>query len=162
VAGGADSGVRSQYRLIYRYLFHRTGDSDRAADLTQETFASAARALASADTKEPLGLLYRTAQRRFIDELRRRRANPIVVQLDDVELEALPAGYGREIVAALRRALGTLSDDHRDVVVWKLFEDRSFAEIARRAGVSEDACKMRFSRALRALRAELEKEGIRP
>jgi RNA polymerase sigma-70 factor (ECF subfamily) len=109
-----------------------------------------------------LGLLYRTAQRRFIDELRRRRANPIVVQLDDVELEAVPAGYGREIVAALQRALRTLSDDHRDVVIWKLFEDRSFAEIARRSGVSEDACKMRFSRALRALRGELEKEGIRP
>lgn len=44
----------------------------------------------------------------------------------------------------------------------KVFEGRPFAEIASRVGASEGACKMRFSRGIRTLRALLEEEGIEP
>ena len=43
----------------------------------------------------------------------------------------------------------------------KLLEGRPFAEIARTIGTSEAAAKMRYSRALAALRVYLEAEGIR-
>jgi DNA-directed RNA polymerase specialized sigma24 family protein len=46
--------------------------------------------------------------------------------------------------------------------VLKLIEGHSFADIAHRLDTTEAACKMRLVRALEALRAELEKEGITP
>ncbi|MDX6514071.1 MAG: hypothetical protein QOE36_3575, partial [Gaiellaceae bacterium] len=70
--------------------------------------------------------------------------------------------YGAEVAAALGRALRTLPAAQRDVVVLKLINGLSFREIAERLGASEAACKMRLSRALERLRAELEREGVAP
>ena len=50
----------------------------------------------------------------------------------------------------------------REVVVLKLLRGASFTEIAAAVGTSEEAARMRFSRALRSVRAELEKEGFEP
>ena len=44
----------------------------------------------------------------------------------------------------------------------KLVHGRSFAEVAARTSTSEAASKMRFHRALQALREELEHEGMKP
>ena len=55
-----------------------------------------------------------------------------------------------------------MPDDQRRVVVWRLLEGRPFAEIAARLGTSEEACRMRFVRGLRALREEFEREGATP
>jgi DNA-directed RNA polymerase specialized sigma24 family protein len=42
----------------------------------------------------------------------------------------------------------------------KLLQGVSFAEIARRVGASEAACKMRFARGLESVRDELQKAGL--
>ncbi len=63
--------------------------------------------------------------------------------------------YGHGVAAALRDAIAALPESQRRVVVMKLLEGRSFAEIAARLGASEAACKMRLSRALERLRDEL-------
>ncbi len=55
-----------------------------------------------------------------------------------------------------------LEHDQQEVLTLKLLRGGSFAEIGRRLGVSEAAAKMRFVRALRSLRAELQREGIEP
>lgn len=44
----------------------------------------------------------------------------------------------------------------------KLLRGASFAEIASTLGTTEEAARMRFSRALRSVRADLEKEGVEP
>ena len=44
----------------------------------------------------------------------------------------------------------------------KLLRGMSFAEIAKRVGATEAACKMRFARGLESVRDELEREGIEP
>ena len=61
---------------------------------------------------------------------------------------------------ALADAFARLTDAQRRVIVLKLFDGRSFAEIAALPGSSEGACKMRFSRGLATLREELERKGI--
>jgi DNA-directed RNA polymerase specialized sigma24 family protein len=48
------------------------------------------------------------------------------------------------------------------VIVLKLLRGLSFAEIGAEVGVSEAAAKMRFKRALEALREELIERGIEP
>ena len=51
----------------------------------------------------------------------------------------------------LETALDSLSENHRDVILLRKFEGLSFAEIGRRLGKSEDACRMLFARAMTAL-----------
>ena len=72
------------------------------------------------------------------------------------------AEYGPSVAASLRAAVDRLPDAQRRVVVLKLLRGASFAEVAVALGTSEEAARMRFSRALRSVRADLEKEGIEP
>ena len=68
--------------------------------------------------------------------------------------------YGADVAAALRSAIDRLAPGQREVVVLKLLRGAKFAEIGARLGISTEAAKMRFARALEALRSELEKEGL--
>lgn len=70
--------------------------------------------------------------------------------------------YGPAEARAIARSIARLPRDQREVVVMKLIEGRPFAEIGLHLGVTEAACKMRFSRAIAALRSDLEKQGLRP
>jgi len=155
----AERAFRRHYGHVYRYVRRRTGDHHRAEELTQQVFADAAASLRDAESP-PLAWLYTVAKRRFADEARRRaRGEPLA-------LEAVPRvesrDYGRDVGAALRRGLARLPAGQEQVVVLKLLRGLRFAEIGELVGVSEDAAKMRFVRALEALRSELEEGGIEP
>jgi RNA polymerase sigma-70 factor (ECF subfamily) len=134
-----------------------------AEDITQEVFANAAAQLArSADDASPtLAWLYTVARRRLIDEGRRRGF--MTVPLESVpESSAAEDSYGTAVATAFRRALLKLSDLDRLVLVRRLIEDKSFKQIARESGTTEEACRMRFMRALKRIRSEFEKEGLEP
>ena len=51
----------------------------------------------------------------------------------------------------LNAALAELSEPHRQVIILRAFEERSFPEIARETGKSDDACRMLYARAMTAL-----------
>ncbi len=112
-----------------------------------------------------LAWLYTVARRRLADRARaaarwegtlasleQTRARPVEAELE----------YGRPLGIAIGEAIRGLPEGQRQVVVMKLLEGRSFREIAAHVGVSEAACKMRFSRGLEALRAELSSRGLEP
>ncbi len=144
---------------VYRFLLRRTGDHHQAEELAQRVFADAAASLAKARPESILGWLYAVAERRFVDELRRRR---LAADLPaDPPRSAIELDYGPEAARAIKRSIDRLDLAAREVVVMKLLEGRPFAEIARTIGTSEAAAKMRYSRALAALRVYLEAEGIR-
>jgi RNA polymerase sigma-70 factor (ECF subfamily) len=139
---------------VYRYLRRRTHDPDRAEDLAQQVFADAAAALPDfgPDAPSPLAWLYTVAQRRFADEARRRALEQAAV--------TEPVGYPDELTSTLVAAFGRLPDDQRTVLAMKLIRGARFKEIAATLEIGEGAAKMRFSRALAALREELEHEGV--
>jgi RNA polymerase sigma-70 factor (ECF subfamily) len=162
VSEPTDAAFRRHRAQVFRYLRRRTGSDELAEDLTQEVFLTAAEHLARLDSDRPiLAWLYSVAQNRFLDEVRRTRRRPRPLSLDlapeRAELEFRP-----EIAGALRRASQRLSEPERQLIGLRLFGECSFADLAARLGISEPAAKMRYLRALRALRAELEKEGITP
>lgn len=57
----------------------------------------------------------------------------------------------------LERAVEALSDQHREVILLRKLEERSWREIAERLGKSEDACRMLLARAMTALTLEMGK-----
>jgi len=151
-----ERAFRAHYGQVYRYLRRRTGDPERAEDLTQQVFADAAAALPDfgEDAPSPLAWLYTVAHRRFVDEARRRAREPA--------LEAEPVEYGDDLKGVLAAAFGRLPEEQRTVLALKLLRGARFKEIAASLGIGEGAAKMRFVRALHALRAELEREGVEP
>lgn len=148
---------------VYRYLLRRTGDALEAEELTQRVFADAAAALRHERPNSVLAWLYTVAERRFIDEVRRRtRAPERTVDDDAIEAATSTADYVPEVRRALVDAVAALPPDQRQVVVMKLFRGYSFSEIAMTLHASEAACKMRFSRAVRAIRSALSEQGLEP
>lgn len=155
----AERAFRRHYGHVYRYVRRRTRDDGRAEELTQQVFADAAASLRDTGSP-PLAWLYTVAKRRFADEARR------TAQASAVAITAVPPAesreYGPDLAAALGRALSHLPEAQREVAVLKLVRGARFAEIGMTLGVSEAAAKMRFVRALEALRTELEQEGVAP
>src|SRR5438105_9545325 len=127
-----------QYGRIFAFFRRRTDDPLRAEELTQEVFAGAAKALQGRGAVGyPLeALLFTIAKRRFADYVRHAGRAPHVVPLDEASSESVVDVYPSSIARSLRAAMGRLSRDQRQVIVWKLLEGRSFAEIARRSGAS--------------------------
>ena len=56
-----------------------------------------------------------------------------------------------ESMERLERALETLDDHHREIIILRKFEELSFREIGERLGKSPDACRMLLARALTVL-----------
>src|SRR3954447_18701585 len=132
----------------------RTGDHHRAEELTQQVFVDAAASLR--ETESPsLAWLYTVAQRRFADEVRRTEAGRRVGALSTVA-EAHEVEYGPDVAAAVRAGIARLPEGQRQVLVLKLLRGAKFAEIGAALELSPEAAKMRFVRALEALRGELE------
>jgi RNA polymerase sigma-70 factor (ECF subfamily) len=162
VEGLAELAFRRHHAQIYRYLRRRTGDADQAEDLAQEVFADAAAALRDGDWRPAsmLAWLHTIAQRRFADEARRKRYSATGVAFDHVVEDVSAPEYDQDLARALLDALSRIAPGQRQIVVMKLLQGASFSDIASALGVSEAAAKMRFQRALAALRRDLEQRGI--
>ncbi|HEY8627627.1 MAG TPA: RNA polymerase sigma factor [Gaiellaceae bacterium] len=159
-----EAAYRRHRGEIFRYLLRQIGDPDDAEELTQAVFAEAAAALPrlAAPPDSLLAWLYTVAQRRFVDEVRRRSRRRGRAHLLYTTEAVEPTPYGIAVGQAVREAIETLPPEQRGVVVMRLFEDRPFAEIASRTGATEAACKMRFARGLALVRDQLYGKGIEP
>lgn len=153
----------THYREVLRFVRRRVASAADADDLTQDVFANAAEALArSPETASPsLAWLYTVAKRRLADRARRRRVETLPLELVR-DPAACDNPYGERVAGTFEAALRSMPEGQRAVVVPRLLEGRSFAEIAAGLHVREDACRVRFMRGLEHLRGEFEKEGLAP
>lgn len=69
--------------------------------------------------------------------------------------QALSLAIISEEMQRLERALESLTDAQREIIMLRKLEELTFPEIASRTGKSEDACRMAFSRAMAALTVQL-------
>lgn len=160
----AEQAFREHYGRVYRFVRSRTASNAEAEDIAQTVFAEAATRL---DSFKPgatpvLAWLYTVAQRRLIDAARRRARREPPLSLESIDSAAQEATYGSEVTTALGHALAALSPLQRQAVLLRLIDGHSFAKIAEITGSTEAACKMRFARAVAAVRAHMEREGITP
>jgi len=151
--------------LVYRAALRQSnGDAHRAEDVTQEVFTLMARKAVSI-RKHPrlIGWLYITTHHLMSDSLRserRRRSR---------ETEAVAAGVAGDgggeqpwerIRLHLDDALRELPTVDREAILLRFFGGRTFSEIGDRLKMTEDAVRMRVSRALDRLRSALARRGI--
>lgn len=154
----AFAGLYDLYgRRIYDYLFYRTHHKETAEDLASACFL---KALEAADRFDPdrgsFGAwIYRIARNALIDHVRGLKPSADIEDVwdllasgEDVARDA----EAREKLRAVEARLMELPSAQREVVILRLWDGLSYAEIAEITGKSEAASKMAFSRGLAAIR----------
>ena len=153
---------------IYRYVYYRVGNRHDAEDLTAKIFYQA---LTNLDRYENRGLpfsawLYRIAHNLVANWLRDRSRRK-VISLDELVLarqhtSIVPESQveANEEQEALLDAIRRLPADRQQLLILKLLEGMSNAEIGQIMGRSVGAIKSLYYRTLVDLREELEKKGF--
>ncbi|HVZ40415.1 MAG TPA: RNA polymerase sigma factor [Candidatus Kapabacteria bacterium] len=154
-------------RRLYMYCLKLLGNAEQAEDLTQEIWERIARLRARPQhVLNPTGFLLRIARNLCLNQLKARRRTS---SLDDVHEGALPQTSQHELseledVAV--RALHSLPDDYREVLILSLYSGYRLDEIATMLEKSPDAIRKRASRARIQLRERvmtlIEKSGVDP
>ncbi len=146
-------------RDIYKYLYYRTQHRETAEDLTSHVFMKALDKFDSYDASRGtfIAWAYRIARNALIDHYRSTRSTLDIEDVWDLQSDADVArdAEARERVEKLQPYLKALSKDQRELLLLRLWDDLSYAEISKMIGKSEDACKMAFSRTLAKLRKEV-------
>ena len=163
VATSHDSRARfiaayDEYReRIYRYHYYRLRHRETAEDLTSQTFVKALERFDSFDASKGSAAtwLYRIARNTFIDHLRRLHPTEQVDELmDSLSSKENVAGdvatklQAEQATALLRH----LTPEQREIILLRLWDDLSYAEIVEMTGKTEGACKMTYRRGLDTLR----------
>lgn len=141
---------------IYRYLYRRTLNRMTAEDLASTTFL---KALEKIDAYDPAkgrfgGWVMTIAKNVLTDHYRGLKPHADIDDVWDLRSDDDVAGNldDREAHKELRDALGKLPKDKREIVLLRVWEDLSYAEIAALTGKTEGNCKVIFSRAMKDLR----------
>ena len=163
--------VRRWERRIFALAFGMLGREEEARDATQETFLAAFRNLRGFRGEAKVSSwLHRIAVNQCITRQRRARVRAETALEDDFAGDAgslsIPARESpavtvesRQRTEAVRRAVGSLPPDLRQVIVMKEFEEMTFQEIAETLDVPLSTVKSRLYTALKQLRMRLEKHG---
>ena len=153
---------------IFNYVLRMVGDSDRAADITQDTFIKAYRKLDTlTDEKSTRSWLYRIATNTAIDEIRRRRwVSPMQSGEDDRD-ERPDTAPGPEAMVMdatlddrIQRALMRLRPNHRQCLILSDLEDMSAQQIGEVMELSYGAVRTLLCRARGEMRRLLAAEGL--
>lgn len=142
---------------IYRYLYRRTLNRMTAEDLASTTFL---KALEKIDAFDPAkgrfgGWVMTIAKNVLNDHFRALKPQENIDDIWDLSSDDdVAAGLeDREAHAELREALAKLPKDKREIVLLRVWEDLSYAEIAALTGKTEGNAKVIFSRAMKDLRS---------
>lgn len=145
---------RDHHLTVFRYLRRVVGDTARAEDLTQETFARVARAEGRyRDEGAEVAWLFRIARNVWKNELRSGSRRVKEESLDSaIEPGRNSAAEARVV---LDDAIAGLPDHDREAFLLREVVGLGYAEIAEVIGGSRDGIRNRIYRARKALRSAL-------
>jgi RNA polymerase sigma-70 factor (ECF subfamily) len=167
-----DDLFREFHQDVFHCAYRLLGDSEEAADVAQETFVRAYRALPNLKGDlRPGPWLYRIATNLCLDRLRRRKLirwepwdtftavfHPKQVARDDPEREVV----SRESRSLLRQALDRIPARHRQALHLREEVGLSCEEIGASLGISRQAAKSLLFRAREELREQYTALGGEP
>ena len=158
---------------VFNFILRYVGDRETAEDLLQETFM---RVIKGADAYKRQAKfttwLYTIARNLCVDQTRRRKHRkhasldaPMAASEDSGTLmDVIPGSemasdrksVNKELHETMQRAIGSLSEEQREVFLMREFLDMPFKQIADVVGVPENTVKSRMRYALEKLRLELD------
>jgi RNA polymerase sigma-70 factor, ECF subfamily len=151
---------------LYRVALRLTGDPSQAEDLVQDTMLKAYRSWRQyRPGTNAKGWLLTILRNTFINDYRRRKLEPVAMDLEAVEPHAIyrsientdPEGtfFSRIVDEKVLEAVDALPPDFREVLVLSDMEGLRYAEIAEALQLPIGTVKSRLFRARRQLQAAL-------
>jgi RNA polymerase sigma-70 factor (ECF subfamily) len=157
--------VERHHRRVFGTAHRMLGDREAAADITQDTFLAAWRALEGFEERARFSTwITKIAMNRCRNALRApeaARTGPLLTDPPGDPARGPEAAVGdREVAAHLERALGRIDAEHREILVLREIEGLSYDAIAEILDLEAGTVKSRLHRARAALRERL--RGVWP
>ncbi len=158
---------RTYYKRIYLFVYKLCQNADTAEDLTQETFYQAYVSMHRFRGEcDIFTFLASIAKHTYFKYLRKNKRSLNCISLTDMaeymgddELSDPEYIYERTAERAdVRKALNSLPDKYKDVIIYRIFADMSYAQIADALGITENSAKVIFFRGKKMLLEVLESE----
>ena len=153
--------------LVYSTVLRHAGSADLAEDVAQSVFMDLARKAASLagkfhENETIVGWIYRSSRfalskRLRAEHRRHNRESQAMQEFDPVS--TTPPDWER-VRPVLDEALADLSEEDRQAMLLRFFQNQGFESVGRALGISDDAAQKRVGRALEKLRTHLGHRGI--
>ena len=155
--------VRQHKDRVYGFAFHYLGTAEEAEDVTQEVFIRFWQHRTSVDKTQPVGWLLRVTRNAAIDAIRKRKTYQRNVSVDSEMIEhASEMAFSPEQHAEysdfrghLKRALDTLAEPYRSIVIMREIEEMKYNEIGDALDLPLNTVKVYLHRARKMLRDQL-------
>lgn len=146
---------------LRRYLARMLGNATEAQDVAHDAYLRVKPELDRQRVEHPRALLYTTARRLALNQIKRRQISPIAGSAPDADLAAAGTpGVVQQVMARqelqqLEAAIASLPPGCRAVLLLRKLELLSHQEISIRLGISVSTVEKQHARALRLLRVAL-------
>jgi len=159
---------KHHFEAILAYAARRVYDAEVALDLTAESFAQAfisRRGFRGSSAEEAEAWIYRIAKRQLARYYRRGGVERRAIKRLEIAIPHVDAERRARIEeladleglrSTLRGELTRVSRAQREALWLRVVEERSYAEVAVRLEISEQAARARVSRALKSLATAVE------
>ena len=150
---------RMSVQPVYRYLFARVSSTDVAEDLTQEVYMAAVWGIGALRSGEESGLyawLFQIARYKLADYMRKRyhKQETTLDEADSWEADTPSpeeSAVDAEDRAEVARALGQLTDEQREVMLYKYVLEYDNQKTAQLLGKNINSVNQLHHRALASL-----------
>lgn len=140
---------------LRNFLYYKTGDSDMAEDLAQDTFVKLWETRDRIDKKTLKSYLYTIASNTAINQLKRRQLQYKFQKLHVAGVDNQSPEYlaqMKEYEEILQGVIAKMPDGSREVFLMNRLEDMKYREIAETLGISVKAVEKRMSKALKIIK----------
>lgn len=154
--------IDRHYQQVYWYLLDLSRNEETAADLTQNTFANAWRAVGRFEGRSTFRTwLFSIARNEFLTEVRKSGRYPELMEFSELEVMEDPAPSPEEhvaeqdLLAAVRARVAELPGRYREVVSLHYFSRMTLREVAGVLNIPSGTVKSRIHKALSLLKDNL-------
>ena len=144
-------------QTVYRFILSKTGDSDVAEELTQETFVQASRSIDRYDESCKISTwLCAIAKNVLLTYMRKQPGHEtledLAIPVDSAEKDVVQAAERVELF----KKLHDVEEPYREVIYLRVFGGLSFREIGEIHKKTENWARVTFYRGKEKLRKEVE------
>lgn len=150
--------IERYYDDIYRFCLYLTGQENDSYDITQEVFLRFIKYINAYKDKNLKGYLLIIARNLCSTYFNRKKATDDIAELDLAEENGQMKTVEDKLF--LKKLLQELSEEQREVVILRTYEELPFKEIAKMLGVNTATVKSRYRLGIAHMRDKLEVKHV--